>query len=159
MKLEVEAASTFLHQYLASHPRSKEIKKALSKALSKKFKGHWDEAKPIKGNGYRAINFIKGMPLDDILTSISKTFRIKDMQLLFPEELVLWCDPKCVSYRVGDYGYAIVVYETEKADSGTEVRDVSDKVTSKKIVFTSPKISFSAPKAEEVNYKSTVYAN
>jgi hypothetical protein len=149
MKQEIEATTAFLHQYLKNEPKSKEIRRAISKALVKKVKGHWDTQYPMKGNGYRAINFLKGMPLDDILLTIAQTFGIKDIQLLFPSELVLWCDPGEVSYRVGDYGYAIVCYESEKADSGTDIPIAKSK-----------KITFSVPvSAEPESFKTAVYAH
>jgi protein Tob/BTG len=143
MKQEIEAAALFLFQYIKDQPKAKENKKALSKAIYRKVKGHWETQNPMKGNGYRAINFLPGMALDDVLSGLN----IPNIHSLFPEEMVLWVDPGEVSYRVGDYGYGSVLYESEKADSGTEVSFPK-------------KITISAPKAVVSSFKAApIYAH
>ncbi|KAL3897642.1 MAG: hypothetical protein SGCHY_003273 [Lobulomycetales sp.] len=119
MKEEVTAATDFLMQYLSKQPRAKDIRGWISGALTKRYKGHWNPEKAIQGNGYRALNFLNGS-VDAILEQVSKKYKIKDIHMLFPLELVLWVDPGEVSYRVGDFGYPTVIYETSARDSAVE---------------------------------------
>lgn len=37
------------------------------------------------------------------------------IDLTFPSELVLWIDPHCVSYRMGDFGQVVTVWENKAA--------------------------------------------
>lgn len=119
MHSEVQAATAFLSQYLKHHPKSAEIKKEIYRLLLDKYRNHWDSANPIRGNGYRALNFSTGT-VDEILLKIAQKFSISDIQSLFPQDMVLWVDPSCVSYRVGDYGYVTVLYEGEKEEANSE---------------------------------------
>ncbi|KAJ3012748.1 hypothetical protein HKX48_006100 [Thoreauomyces humboldtii] len=71
--------------------------------------------------------FLHGAPSPEMASEASRRFlrgsRINGISprfcrctdLTFPTELVLWIDPHCVSYRIGDFGNVVTVWENKQA--------------------------------------------
>ncbi|KAI8585676.1 hypothetical protein BDZ88DRAFT_386852, partial [Geranomyces variabilis] len=115
MHTEVAAASSFLATHLPATtppPTRSAFQSALASSMTAKFTAHWDTARPAKGNGYRAISFSGGR-LDPIVKTAARGVGIGEPDLLavFPEELVVWVDPGSVTYRNGERGFPIPVWE------------------------------------------------
>ncbi|KAI9092090.1 hypothetical protein DFS34DRAFT_584140 [Phlyctochytrium arcticum] len=122
MYTEVRTAATFLAKFLqsktgqgsANAERMSIFEQALTQRLIEKFKGHWDPQRPFIGNAFRAICIFSGSvdnTIDDALTTADVL--VEDLN--FPSELVLWIDPHCVSYKIGDFGQVVTVWENKAA--------------------------------------------
>ncbi|KAG0742628.1 hypothetical protein G6F57_010053 [Rhizopus arrhizus] len=115
MHIEIAQAVEFLGRLLQSKVDQESIngfKEKLTELLKIRFKNHWDPQQPYKGNGYRAISNFNGQ-LDPILTLASTQVAIQPSCIFahLPREFVLWIDPFSVSYRVGDHGNIMTLFE------------------------------------------------
>ncbi|KAI7901768.1 uncharacterized protein BX663DRAFT_487064 [Cokeromyces recurvatus] len=88
------------------------FKDKLTELLKVRFEDHWDPQQPYRGNGYRAISNFNGQ-LDPILITASVQANIHHdlIQTHLPRDFVLWIDPFSVSYRVGDHGNIMTLFE------------------------------------------------
>ncbi|KNC99244.1 uncharacterized protein SPPG_05500 [Spizellomyces punctatus DAOM BR117] len=122
MYTEVRTAATFLAKFLQSKSSSASataerlltFEQALVDRLMERFKGHWDPQRPCKGNAFRAVCVLNGV-VDRVVVEALMAAGIKAEELNFPTELVLWIDPHCVSYRIGDFGQVVTVWENKTA--------------------------------------------
>ncbi|KAI8909323.1 hypothetical protein DFJ77DRAFT_472135 [Powellomyces hirtus] len=122
MYTEVQTAVTFLTKLLHSKSASATVtpehlnafQQALVDRMLENFRGHWDPQRPCKGNGFRALSIQNGS-VDAVVMESVKVAGIKFADLTFPSELVLWIDPHCVSYRIGDFGQVVTVWENKAA--------------------------------------------
>jgi protein Tob/BTG len=117
MQTEIERAVDFLTSYIEKHPSIPRDKLEgwrgqLQAILKQRFQSHWDTDNVIKGNGYRAITFLRN-ELDFVLLEACKTSGVSSIHVTesLPRELVLWIDPYNVSYRSGDHMNVITIYE------------------------------------------------
>jgi protein Tob/BTG len=118
MKKEISAACHFLIRLMGnkaiSATQRKQFSKTLQTLLSEKFRAHWDEESPMRGNAYRALSTFHGN-IDVTIRHAAQSASI-EAQLLnekLPSEFVIWIDPKQVSYRIGDYGTVHSLYNAE----------------------------------------------
>ncbi|KAI9259612.1 hypothetical protein BDA99DRAFT_547509 [Phascolomyces articulosus] len=130
MHMEIAQATDFLGRLLHSkldQAMLQSLKDELAELLKQRFVNHWDPQQPYRGNGFRAISNFNGQ-LDPVLVkaainaSIPPTF----IHTHLPRDFVLWIDPGSVSYRVGDHGNIMTLFEdrsrgriTFKMDSQT----------------------------------------
>ncbi|KAI8371058.1 hypothetical protein BD560DRAFT_395960 [Blakeslea trispora] len=115
MHMEIAQAVDFLGRLLQSKLDSDIIaryKKTLGDLLAIRFKDHWDTQQPSKGNGYRALTHFNGQ-LDPVLiqAAIQAHIEIDRIDVHLPRDFVLWIDPFSVSYRVGDHGNIMTLFE------------------------------------------------
>ncbi|CAO3699374.1 hypothetical protein G6F70_000016 [Rhizopus microsporus] len=115
MHIEIAQAVEFLGRLLQSKVDQDTInafKEKLTELLKIRFQDHWDPQQPYKGNGYRAISNFNGQ-LDPILTLASAAVPIQPscIHAHLPRDFVLWIDPFSVSYRVGDHGNIMTLFE------------------------------------------------
>ncbi|KAJ3048689.1 Protein btg1 [Rhizophlyctis rosea] len=119
MYTEITTASTFLAKYLPhkSTPPDKitTFRDSLTNAMAQKFRDHWDPTNPMKGNGFRSIHCQMGR-MDPLVGEAARRSGLRNEDLYFPNELVLWTDPRCVSFRVGDHGGVVVVWEDNTSE-------------------------------------------
>lgn len=102
---EIDAAVLFVRRFVE---RNKTLTKAqvqsfcenLSQILQERFRNHWYEQEPTKGQGYRCIRINEARPVDPILEQaamITQGLKYGDLQL--PPEMTLWVDPRDVYCR------------------------------------------------------------
>jgi len=117
MLIEIKTACQFLTNYIASEvneSQSKLFGLILSTLLHAKYASHWDLKNPSKGNAYRAITIFNER-LDSTILSAAQAASIQNIEKYLPNELCLWIDPHNVSYKIGDYGNIITLYENQES--------------------------------------------
>lgn len=110
MREEIAAAVVFLSRLVrqcGSIPNEKmqSFSDSLSTVLVEKFKDHWYQDSPTKGQAYRCIRINPEEPIDPVLErAVAKSgLEYKDLKLYC--ELTLWVDPSDVCFRFGEpYG-------------------------------------------------------
>ncbi|KAG2234129.1 hypothetical protein BDF21DRAFT_488931 [Thamnidium elegans] len=115
MHIEIAQAVEFLGRLLQSKVDQEIVntfKERLTELLKVRFQDHWDPQQPYRGNGYRALSNFNGQ-LDPILTnaSIQASVQPSTIHAHLPRDFVLWIDPFSVSYRVGDHGNIMTLFE------------------------------------------------
>lgn len=83
--------------------------------MAQKFRDHWDIANPMKGNGFRSVHCQMGR-MDPLVSEAAWKSGLSSKDLYFPNELVLWTDPRCVSFKVGDHGQIVTVWEDKTSE-------------------------------------------
>jgi len=117
MLIEIKTACQFLTNYISSHvneSQSKLFGLILSTLLHAKYASHWDIKNPNKGNAYRAVTIFNER-LDSTILSAAHAASIQNIGKYLPNELCLWIDPYNVSYKIGDYGNIITLYESPES--------------------------------------------
>ncbi|KAG0166797.1 hypothetical protein DFQ28_000621 [Apophysomyces sp. BC1034] len=115
MYLEIVEAGKFLARFLQDHVDQdllSRFQEELAEVLEQRFCGHWDPKQPYRGNGYRAITNFDDM-LDPVIAAAAQNVRLPTtlVQSHLPRDLVLWIDPFSVSYRIGDHGNIMTLFE------------------------------------------------
>ncbi|KAI8078273.1 uncharacterized protein B0P05DRAFT_579513 [Gilbertella persicaria] len=115
MHIEIAQAVEFLGRLLQSKVDEDTIqvfKEKLVELLKQRFTDHWDSQQPYRGNGYRAISNFNG-ELDPIIVKACNKAQCATSLIHsnLPRDFVLWIDPFSVSYRVGDHGNIMTLYE------------------------------------------------
>jgi len=119
MLIEIKIACQFLTNYIApqvSESQSRLFGLILSTLLHAKYATHWDKRNPIKGNAYRAVTIFNER-LDSTILSAAQAANIPNVGKYLPNELCLWIDPYSVSYKIGDYGNIISLYDNPQGKS------------------------------------------
>ncbi|KAI9316776.1 hypothetical protein BX666DRAFT_2155395 [Dichotomocladium elegans] len=116
MHMEIAQAADFLGRLLHSkldQALLEAFKDELTDLLKKRFVNHWDTQQPYRGNAFRAISNFNGQ-LDPVLVigkSINAMVSPDVIHAHLPRDFVLWIDPFSVSYRVGDHGNIMTLFE------------------------------------------------
>ncbi|CAO0802410.1 unnamed protein product [Mucor circinelloides] len=115
MHIEIAQAVEFLGRLLQSKVDQDVVgkfKETLTELLKIRFEDHWDPQQPYRGNGYRALSNFNGQ-LDPMLTEACNKASIQPTTIHthLPRDFVLWVDPFSVSYRVGDHGNIMTLFE------------------------------------------------
>ncbi|KAI9244450.1 hypothetical protein BY458DRAFT_529653 [Sporodiniella umbellata] len=145
MHIEIAQAVEFLGRLLQSKVEQDTInvfKEKLSELLKIRFQDHWDPQQPYKGNGYRAISNFNGQ-LDPILSLASNQISIQPSTIHahLPREFVLWIDPFSVSYRVGDHGNIMTLFEDRSRGRITLKMDTISPSNSPLLPYLQPRTS------------------
>lgn len=122
MLIEIKSACQFLIKYISPHVSESQTKLfglILSTLLHAKYASHWDPKNPNKGNAYRAITIFSEC-LDSTIMSAANAANIPNIGKYLPGELCLWIDPFNVSYKVGDRGNIITLYESNENNTRTK---------------------------------------
>lgn len=98
MKPEINAATEFLSRIFLAHDnitREKvgEFKQCLAGLLEERFRDHWHESCPTKGQAYRCIRVCPEEALDPILEKVCNDVGVSVADFNLPFELTLWVDP------------------------------------------------------------------
>ncbi|KAI8085192.1 uncharacterized protein BX664DRAFT_338773 [Halteromyces radiatus] len=115
MHIEIAQAVEFLGRLLQNKLDQDSIsrfKEKLTELLKLKFADHWDVQQPYKGNGFRALSNFNGQ-LDSVLVKAANNASISSATIFthLPRDFVLWIDPFNVSYRMGDHGNIMTLFE------------------------------------------------
>ncbi|CAH1796057.1 unnamed protein product [Owenia fusiformis] len=126
MKDEIASAVVFLTAFIKknenlSKEQVKEFSAKLSQLFVDKFKNHWYDDCPTKGQGYRCIRINESRPFDPVLEKAANDVGVKYEDLKLPTELTLWVDPMEVCCRFGEnHGACSTVASFDKLDSAGE---------------------------------------
>ena len=104
MREEIAAAVVFLKRLIKKNESltEEQVQKfcdSLSALLVEKFRNHWYEEDPMKGQGYRCIRINDSGPVDSVLDKAASNSGLTYGDLALPPELTLWVDPKEVCCR------------------------------------------------------------
>ncbi|KAI7876222.1 BTG-domain-containing protein [Lichtheimia hyalospora FSU 10163] len=115
MHMEITQAADFLGRLLHSkldQSMLQAFKEQLADLLKQRFVDHWDPQQPYRGNAFRAISNFNGQ-LDPVLVMAAEKAMIPPASIHahLPRDFVLWIDPFSVSYRVGDHGNIMTLFE------------------------------------------------
>lgn len=111
MRDEVAAAVVFLTRLVRtnshlSKDKADEFSDKLSTILVERFKNHWYQKQPTKGQGYRCIRVNEAEPVDTVLEKVAQQSGLSYLDLGLPSEFTLWIDPQEVICRIGENGCA-----------------------------------------------------
>lgn len=103
MKEEVDAAADFLSRIFLTENVAKEkiqeFTAQLADVLQERFRDHWHEGCPTKGQAYRCIRICPEEKLDPLLERVCIQVGINANDFNLPMELTLWVDPKEVTCK------------------------------------------------------------
>lgn len=105
MREEISAAVVFITRLARkgnvnlTEEKIKEFSDKLECLLSERFKNHWYQDKPQKGQGYRCIRMNENVASDPMIVKAAEDSGIKYSDLRMPPELTIWVDPKEVCCR------------------------------------------------------------
>jgi hypothetical protein len=121
MHNEITQAVEFLVRLLANKLDSEKLvvfKSKLTNVLLERFADHWDVNRPYFGNGFRAVSCFNGV-MDPVLLKAAQMSSLQPSVLYvhLPRDFVLWIDPFIVSYRVGDHGNIMTLFEDRSRGS------------------------------------------
>ncbi|XP_005109442.1 la-related protein Larp4B [Aplysia californica] len=138
MKPEINAAAEFLSRIFLAHDnistdKVSEFKQHLSEVLEERFRDHWHESCPTKGQAYRCIRICPDEPLDPVLEKVCTDVGVNHEDFNLPMELTLWVDPLEVVCKFGDLkcSYHTVAKKDQTSgtlDNQTQNLDIDDLV-------------------------------
>jgi protein Tob/BTG len=155
MFTEINSASDFICRYLYKLEKDKIVifKNQLIQLLSQKYNSHWDLSNPIKGGAFRSITIIDGR-IDSIILAAAQKAGL-DVSSCFTSDLIIWCDPYNVSYRVGgDYNRICSIYDE---NSTTPIKKY--EIPKKSIIEIKPDLSSSKNKSQSKQIKNDAESN
>ncbi|KAJ2356460.1 hypothetical protein IWW50_000815 [Coemansia erecta] len=133
MQTEVENAAKFWVNYIPDatlHSDKKEaLRKALVAVLSEKYAGHWNLERTQQGSGYRSISNWRGLDSVFVAAAGRAHVGVDVLERWLPRDQILWCDPHNVTYRVGDHGTIVTVYEDKRGLLESVKKSVAEKVS------------------------------
>ena len=102
---EIAVAVEFLSKFLYNNlPRRRvmQLLQTLEDELKARFEHHWHPEDPERGSAYRSLKFDDS--LDPVVRHCAKKSGVPVEEILtyLPEDLHLWIDPNCVSFRSGE---------------------------------------------------------
>ena len=115
MNIEFVSAANFL-VYLVSHKFNKKeqerFRECLTRVICQRFRDHWFPNKPYAACGYRCLRI-----REDYFTPIiaqacgCAQISLDSVKKALPSNMMIWIDPYEVTYRIGDHGVIICLYE------------------------------------------------
>jgi len=122
MKDEIAAAVVFLARLVNlrrnfSPEQTAEFSKNLAEALIEKFRNHWYEETPSKGQAFRCIRIATDEPRDTVLVRAARKSGLDLEKMNLPSDFTLWVDPLEVVCRFGEKGTICPVASFPKKSS------------------------------------------
>lgn len=104
MKDEIAAAVLFITRLVRKSAtlrpeKLEEFSNQLSLVLVDRFKNHWYQEDPCKGQAYRCLRVHHSEPADPVLTRAAVATGLHYDALNLPNELTVWVDPAEVTCR------------------------------------------------------------
>lgn len=112
MHEEIEVGAVFVTRIVSLSPKisedkARQFQDCLKKVLLDRYKGHWYEHEPSKGQAYRCISTADGAKEDPVLLKVANRCKVRYYDLQLPTEMVIWIDPEEVTCRFGERNAAI----------------------------------------------------
>ena len=118
MKAEIDAAIQFILSLLsrAKIPKDSQsiFRITLEDGMKQRFSSIWDPSNPQRGNAYRSI-FTDGQ-IDPLIQQAALKASINQIGAYLPDDFVIWVDPGSVSYRIGEHGNTLKVYDAANVE-------------------------------------------
>ncbi|KAJ2774909.1 hypothetical protein IWQ57_000619 [Coemansia nantahalensis] len=133
MQAEVENAANFWIKYLPEGSLAADKREALRQALVDqllaKYDGHWHMDRTAAGSAYRSISNWRG--LDGVLAAAGSRAAVplEVLERWLPRDVIVWCDPYSVTYRVGDHGSVYTVFEDKRGLLESVKKSVAEKIS------------------------------
>ncbi|XP_062405875.1 protein BTG3-like [Sardina pilchardus] len=132
MKREIAAVVFFLKRVIkkAGKVEAEKVElfvERLMKALQDKYRGHWYDENPTKGQAFRCMRINSAQREDPDLMRACEESGVQYSDLGLPRELTLWVDPGEVMCRYGETRPAFTIASFSGDESANEV-DVTKKV-------------------------------
>ncbi|KAJ1896415.1 hypothetical protein LPJ66_004001, partial [Kickxella alabastrina] len=133
MQTEIENAANFWLKYVPDTvvPAEKKetLRQALINALASKYSGHWHLDQTNIGSGYRSMSNWRRLDGSFVQAAEQSGVAVDLLERLLPRDIVLWCDPYNVTYRIGDYGTVYTVYEDKRGLLESVKKSMAEKVS------------------------------
>ncbi|KAJ2551226.1 hypothetical protein EV175_003769 [Coemansia sp. RSA 1933] len=133
MHTEIENAAGFWVKYIPEGSLSGEKKEALRVALidvlSERYKGHWDVEQTAVGSGYRSLSNWRSLDGRLVEAATRSEVSVGLLERVMPRDIIVWCDPHSVTYRVGDHGTVYTVYEDKRGLLECMKKTMAEKVS------------------------------
>ena len=120
MSLEIQSAVNFIVHLvrISKHNNINEyhLKKfntALVEHLQQRFHDHWNPEHPFRGSGYRCIRINKTLDMNIRLAGESVGLSLDILYCSLPKDLIIWIDPKEVSFRIKETGRTCIIYDND----------------------------------------------
>ncbi|KAJ1905422.1 hypothetical protein LPJ81_001937 [Coemansia sp. IMI 209127] len=133
MHTEIENAAGFWVKHIPdaslAGERKETLRLALIDVLSEKYKGHWDLEQTAAGSGYRSLCNWRSLDGALVEAATRANVSIELLERLMPRDIILWCDPHNVTYRVGDHGTVYTIYEDKRGLLESMKKNMAEKVS------------------------------
>ncbi|XP_022110762.1 maternal B9.15 protein-like [Acanthaster planci] len=128
MKDEIAAAVFFLARLINvkrsfTSEQMAEFSENLVACLIEKFRNHWYEETPSKGQAFRCIRIAHDEPRDIVLVRAAKKSGLDFDKMNLPADFTLWVDPLEVVCRFGEKGTICPIASFPKKSSPLQVND------------------------------------
>lgn len=140
MKDEISAAVVFITKIVrkSKHLNQEDVSKfseQLARVLMSRFRNHWYEENPSKGQGYRCIRISYDEPRDGALEKAAEASGINYDVLNLPADMTLWVDPREVTCRFGERGTCctIATFERSSDSEGEDTANGNNSLQSSRI--------------------------
>lgn len=129
MNSEIYHASTFLASLLVQAAARNDAARSLANALADRFAGHFDLARPMRGQGYRCVHIDCGVPEPFVAKALASA-PIVPHATIAREQVALWIDPGSVVVRIGSqpertiFSGGLPSQNSEKAETLDQVEPI-----------------------------------
>ncbi|KAJ2724099.1 hypothetical protein GGI07_002220 [Coemansia sp. Benny D115] len=133
MQTEIENAASFWLKYLpdtaVSAEKKDEFRQALVAVLTGKYLGHWHLDQTNVGSGYRSISNWQSLDSVFVQAAEQSSVAVELLERQLPRDIVVWCDPYNVTYRVGDHGAVYTIYEDKRGLLESVKKSMAEKAS------------------------------
>ncbi|KAJ2238485.1 hypothetical protein H4R99_000014 [Coemansia sp. RSA 1722] len=133
MQTEIENAANFWLRFIQDSvvpPEKKDaLRTALIEVLGEKYTGHWHLDQTNVGSGYRSISNWRSLDQVFVHAAQKSNVQVEVLERHLPRDLVLWCDPYNVTYRVGDHGTVFTIYEDKRGLLESVKKSMAEKAS------------------------------
>ena len=115
MNIEFVSASNFF-VYLVSHKFNKKeqerFRECLTRVIRQRFRDHWFPEKPYAACGFRCLHIREDYFAPIIAQACAcAQISLDSVKKALPSNMMIWIDPYEVTYRIGDSGVILCLYE------------------------------------------------
>ncbi|KAJ1645939.1 hypothetical protein J3B02_003936 [Coemansia erecta] len=133
MQTEIENAANFWLRFIQDSvvpPEKKDqLRQSLIEVLVEKYTGHWHLDQTNVGSGYRSISNWRSLDRVFVKAAKKSNVEVEILERHLPRDLVLWCDPYNVTYRVGDHGTVFTIYEDKRGLLESVKKSMAEKAS------------------------------
>ncbi|KAJ1725357.1 hypothetical protein LPJ53_000489 [Coemansia erecta] len=133
MQTEIDSAATFWLRFVQDGVLAADKKEALRQSLISvlhaRYTGHWHPEQTNVGSAYRSLSNWRRLDSAFIEAAQQAGVAVELLERSFPRDIVLWCDPYNVTYRVGDHGTVYTVYEDKRGLLESVKKSMAERVS------------------------------
>ncbi|KAJ2398484.1 hypothetical protein GGI05_000040 [Coemansia sp. RSA 2603] len=133
MQTEIDSAANFWLRFVQDNQLSSDKKEALRQSLisvlHERYTGHWHPEQTNVGSGYRSLSNWRKLDTVFVEAAHQANVPVEVLEKSFPRDIILWCDPYNVTYRVGDHGTVYTVYEDKRGMLESVKKSMAERVS------------------------------